>query len=279
MRDSGASGSGPRGPFHVHAAHVGQVALGTTTVTFDDEMLTIVASTGDERSARVRLSTIDSVHVVDTVLTIALQDGTHVRLHGERLIELRTMVLDHCRMVPEVTRALRAFGSRRGQRTSRPTGSDEQHRFFAPLLIARRAASVAMTPAEVIAAFDGDALSRAFLTALERFAEERFGASPPARRALTAELSDLAEPLHASLGTLRDAARAATAEPENLRAWREWARAVRSTFELADRVWLALDAALEAAHKRLPPGPEPPRGGARNTPSVSRRAQFRRRSE
>ena len=278
MRESGGSGSGPRGPFRISGADLGASALGSTTVTFDEETLTIVASSADERSLRVRLSTIDSVHVVEKVLTMQLRDGTEVRLHGERLGELRTTVLDHCRMVPEVTRALRAFGSRRGQRTTRPTGSEEQHRFFTPLLVARRAASVAMTPPEVIAAFDADALSRAIGAALERFAEERFAASPPARRALTAELSDVAEPLQNSLDDLRLAAREALAEPENLRAWRAWARAVRATFELADRVWLSLDTALEAAHKRLPPSPDAPRGGVRNTPSVPRR-RFRGRSE
>ena len=279
MRDSGgASGGRPRGPFHVHAAHFGQVALGTTTVTFDEETLTIVASPSDERSARVRLSMIDSVNVVANVMTIELHDGTHLRLHGERLVELRTMVLDHCRMVPEVTRALRAFGSRRGQRSSRPMGSEEQHRFFAPLLLSRRAASLAMTPAEVIGAFDADVLSRALATALDRFAEDRFQASPPARRALIAELTDLLEPLEAALDELRNAARAATADLENLRSWREWAHAVRATFEIADRVWLALDGALDAAHQRLPPSPDAPHGGAQTPRSVPR-PRFGRRSE
>jgi hypothetical protein len=34
--------------------------------------------------------------------------------------------------------------------------------------------------------------------------------------------------------------------PEDLRRWRRWAAGLRSTFETADRVWLSLDAALDA---------------------------------
>jgi hypothetical protein len=281
MRDGtqGSSGAGgSREPFVLHSAHVGKIELGTTTVTLDDETITIIASASDERSARVRLATIDSVHVANRVLTIELRDGTHLRLFGDRLVELRTTLLESCRTVPELTRALRAFGSRRGQRSARATGGDEQHRFFTPLLVARRAASVAMTPAEVISAFDADVLSRGFNATIDRFAEERFRESPPARRALTAELSDLAEPLLVSLDSLRAAAKHAAGDLENLRHWRQWAGALRMTFEAADRVWLGLDAVLDAVQSRLPPNAAATRGKSR-TPSTTRRPGFGRRSE
>ena len=280
MREgAGRSGGGSREPFHVHSVHVGKITLGSTTVTFDDETLTIIASTGDERSARVRLATIDAVHLTEQVLTIELQDGTHLRLHGDRLIELRAAVLESCRTVPEVTRALRAFGSRRGQRGGRSTGADEQHRFFAPLLLARRAASLAVTPSDVIMVFDAEVLARGFNAALERFAEDRFRDSPPARRALIAEVSDLAEPLFAALDTLRDVARAARSELDSLRHWRAWARAVGTTFEMADRVWFSLDAVLDAVDRRLPRGPDAMKSAARTPSTGTRRPGFRRRSE
>lgn len=281
MRD-GAPGSGSGGsrePFSLHAAHVGKISLGTTTVTLDDETITIIASSGDERSARVRLATIDAVHVVEAVLTIELHDGTHLRLHGERLVELRATLLECCRTVPELTRALRAFGSRRGQRSARPTGAEEQHRFFTPLLMARRAASVAITPREVIDAFDADALARGFTAAIDRFAEERFRESPPARRALTAELTDLAEPLIASLDVLRETASGAASDLENLRQWRRWATALRIAFETADRVWLGLDSALDLVQRRLPAAGTPRRGGPRTPSSGTDRPHTRRRSE
>lgn len=281
MRDATGAGGGAGGsrePFLLHSAHVGKIKLGTTTVTFDDETITIIASGGEDGSARVRLATVDAVHVVEEVLTIELHDGTHLRLHGDRLIELRTTLLECCRTVPELTRALRAFGSRRGQRNARPTGTEEQHRFFTPLLVARRAASVALTPAEVIAAFDPEALSRGFSVAIDRFAEERFSDSPPARRAITAELTDLADPLFASLDALRLAATDAASDLENLRRWRQWASALRSVFETADRVWLGLDSVLDAAQRHLPPSASPARPGSR-TPSSTRRPGFGRRSE
>ncbi len=278
MRDGGRDGGEAHDSFRIHAARVGPIKLGSTTVTIDDETLVVVASMTDERSTRVRLTAIDAVHVVEQELTIELHDGSHLRIHGDRLTELRNAVLENCRAVPEVTRALRAFGSRRGQRGSRSTGSDEQHRFFAPLLLARRAASLAAGPADVIAAFDADTLARAFTATLHKFAEERFRDSPPAQRALGAELTDLSEPLLAALEALRGAARSAASELENLRYWREWAAALRAAFESADRAWIALDAALDAVHVRLPAAPEATRGGAR-TPTSLPRGRSRRRPE
>jgi hypothetical protein len=257
---------------------LGRHSLGSTTIAFDEESLTIMASAADERSARVRFEHIDSVHVGGNALTMELHDGRRVQLHGDRLMELRTAVLESCRMVPEVTRALRAFGSRRGQRGARPTGAEEQHRFFSPLLVARRAASVAMTPVEVISAFDADALAKAFNAAIDRFAEDRFRDSPPARRALSAELTDLSEPLLEAIDALRKTARHASVDLENLRHWRQWASSVRTTFETADRVWLALDEVLDAAQRRLPLVSDAPRAAAR-TPSSSRRQNLRKRSE
>jgi hypothetical protein len=37
---------------------------------------------------------------------------------------------------------------------------------------------------------------------------------------------------------------------DDLKLWRLWAAQVRMTFEVADRVWMLLDAALDAASTR-----------------------------
>jgi len=61
----------------------------------------------------------------------------------------------------------------------------------------------------------------------------------------------LSEPLQLALDGLRDAAREATASPDDLQVWRLWARQLATTFDTADRVWLALDTALDASPWKL----------------------------
>ena len=87
-------------------------------------------------------------------------------------------------------------------------------------------------------------------------------ASPPAavaavrlavRRALEAELSDLAEPLMDALQALGDAGVSAGASLDDLRLWRMWAMQLRTAFEVADRVWPQLDVALDIAGYRSAP--------------------------
>ena len=105
--------------------------------------------------------------------------------------------------------------------------------------------------AAAMAAFDADLLAGAFETQLRGFAKERYGAHAPAQRALEAELIDLSEPLQLSLDGLRVAAQEATAAADDLRLWRAWAKQLAATFDTADRVWLALDTALDASPWKL----------------------------
>jgi len=152
---------------------------------------------------------------------------------------------------------LRTFGSRRGQRARRPGAAAEQQKFFAPLVDARRVASKSPSSADTIAAFESVALTHALDEALRRFASEPFGQNAPARRALEAELVDSSEPLQLALRALGERATAALEQGDEIRAWRSWALSLRNVFEAADRVWVALDAALDAAHvtasRLLPP--------------------------
>jgi hypothetical protein len=61
----------------------------------------------------------------------------------------------------------------------------------------------------------------------------------------------LSEPLHAALDSLRVAAIAAAASDDDLRLWRAWAGQLSATFEIADRVWLSLDVALDSSPWKL----------------------------
>ena len=237
-----------RGPVQLTATRVGRTELGAATAAVDDESLTIVAPiAGDEPPIRVRLSSIDGMSVESGQLSIALRDGTRLTLVSDAHVELHDELLVRCRALPELTRTLRGFGSRRGSRGVRGNAHRDQQRFFAPLLDARRRAWGTREPASTIAAFDASSLAAAFEAILLSFATERHGDNGPARRALTAELIDLSEPLRDALESLQRAAHDATEATDDLRLWRAWATQLRATFETADRVWLTLDAALDSS--------------------------------
>jgi hypothetical protein len=241
-----------RGPVPLTATRVGPTDLGAATAAIDDEALTIVAPTaGDEAPLRVRLVNIDGVSSGAGQLSIALRDGTRLTLVCDAHLQLHDELLVRCRALPELTRTLRGFGSRRGSRGLRDNAHGDQRRFFAPLLDARRKAWGTREPASTIAAFDAASLAAAFETIIDSFATERHPENAPARRALTAELVDLSEPLRDALGALSGTAADATDATEDLRLWRAWATQLRATFEMADRVWLALDAALDASPTKL----------------------------
>jgi len=241
-----------RGTVPLTETRVGKTELGAATAAIDDDALTIVPkAAADDAPVRVRLANIDGVSSGDGQLNIALRDGTRLTLHCEAHLELHDDLLLRCRALPELTRTLRGFGSRRGSRGVRDSAHRDQQRFFAPLLDARRKAWGTREPASTIAAFDATSLASAFDAILDSFATERHGDNAPARRALTAELIDLSEPLRQALDTLRESAAEATAATDDLRRWRDWAMQLRATFETADRVWLALDGALDSMSWRL----------------------------
>ena len=194
---------------------------------------------------RVGYDDLDGVRWSDDTLTLHLRDGGSIRAEGDpRLREVAGAVLMYGRVVPELTRALRTLGGRRG--------GEGQDAFFRPLLEARRIAAAGGQVA--LDAFDAPAIRLAVESQLAGLAEVREPARPAARRALEACLCDAAEPLLGALGPVAGAAaRARDAAPaEILRAWREWARAVVRVFERADAAWIAVRAVLETPSPRTP---------------------------
>jgi hypothetical protein len=240
-------GDRTHGPVPISSLRVGRTDVGAATAMIDDDALTLVVrAEREERSLRVRFATVDSVHVAGDEIDLVIRDGTHVMLAAPPA--LRNELLGRCRSIPELTRTLRAFGSSRARRVGgRKTDATEQQRFFAPLLDARRAAGGA-DGNTAIRAFSGVLLADALTKTLKQFAADREPETGPARRALEAELVDASEPLFDALTVLRQSADAAIASTEDLRVWRVWSAQLRTTFETADRVWMALDAALDAAH-------------------------------
>jgi hypothetical protein len=235
------------GPRFVVVTRVGITELGDSIVVIDEHSVVVsIPETGNEQPIRIPLSTIQAVASTDEEIELLLRDGTKITFIATSTPPLRDEILVRCRAIPELTAALRAFGSRRGHRSVRAHATRDQQRFFAPLLDARRQAVAAKTPGAAMAAFEAAALTTAFDTALRELAAERYGDNAPARRALEAVLIDLAEPLHAALERLREAATKATAS-DDLRVWRAWTRQLSATFEAADRVWISMDAALDSS--------------------------------
>jgi hypothetical protein len=238
-----------RAPIIVSATRIGRTDLGPGRLVIDDDAITLSIGGGaNERHFRIPCSSMDALSIaeIENELTFTLRDATRLTIVTPLAAELRTEILGHCRALPELTRALRAFGSRRGHRGTRHSASTDQRRFFAPLLAARRDAGTATDASAVLNAFDAAALRRAVEEALQSFAVERYAAAGPGRRALEAELIDLAEPLMLAIEALGAAGASATASLDDLRLWRLWAAQLRVTFEVADRVWLSLDVALDA---------------------------------
>ncbi len=232
----------------IAALRVDRANAGPATAVFDDDLVTFfVRVNNEDRPMRLRFVAIDGLELAREELVLALRDGRRVTLSSSDADALREELLRRCRALPELTRTLRAFGSRRGRRSTRESEATEQQRFFAPLMEARRSATKSAAASSPISVFEVESLAKSFDETLKAFARERHGENAPARRALEAELFDLSEPLFFALQALATAGAEADGSPNDLRLWRAWSLGLRNAFEAADRVWMLLDAALEAA--------------------------------
>ena len=178
---------------------------------------------------------LDGVEVRGEDVSLFLAGGSELELEGggRMIAAARELVARSC-AIPEITRALRALGARQ-------TLGREQEMLFGPLLAARRRAERASEMRTRLAAFEAAALREACEEALRDAATRRFPDEPPDRRALAAELHELAHAYMAALDRLEQSAAAVRAAPDalQLRRWREWTAAVAALFSAADRLWLA----------------------------------------
>jgi hypothetical protein len=182
-------------------------------------------------------------------LTLFHRSGDVVEIGGADTVTLGREIVSHACDIPELTVPLRALGSAR----ARP-GVDHD-RFFGPFLAARRAAARASDPEQRLSSVDSRALAASVGATVRELAADRYPKQPAERRAMEAELADLAQPVVASLERLAAAADSARTAPDDARfvRWREWAGAYRDVFRAADQCWLAaIGSALgpRAAHKR-----------------------------
>ncbi|GAC1513924.1 MAG: hypothetical protein NVS1B4_00390 [Gemmatimonadaceae bacterium] len=134
---------------------------------------------------------------------------------------------------PEMTRGLRYFGSLRGK------AGEDQDRFFAPLLAARREVERAADTGAKLRAFDAVALRATWTRWVRETAAVRCPRGDAESRALAVHLADEIAPLLTRVtrvAELAAAARGASAENRQ-RAWREWTEAVGAAFSEADGAW------------------------------------------
>ena len=232
----------------VHGLYRGADVAAQGRADLGDDALTVRVEGGRWRPSSFTLpySAIDGLRLEETrpderALTLFLGTGDVLDLTGG--VELgdfaRRLAGAACEL-PELTLRLRALGSGRAN-----PGSDHD-RFFAPLLAARRRAHAAATPEERVAAFDAVELRAGVEGTLAAFAAARCPERAADRRALEAELSELAEELLAAIDAAGVAAAAVRGSAADARfaAWRAWAATIAPIFAAADRWWIAALPAL-----------------------------------
>jgi hypothetical protein len=235
------------GSFPLSTASLGGRKLGPATALVDEDVLRVLlldAGSG-EKAIQVRYDSIVGVGLSDGSVVVTCRDGRSLVAATNDAASFRQSVLAACRALPEVTRALRALGSRRGAGGTRRNPGDREARFFGPFISARRASMDAREAKAVIAAFDSRELTRSLTATITIFAREIAAGHPARERALEAELSDGIEGLAASLEALRELAAAAARDVDDLARWRTWAAGVQQVFEAADRAWVAIEPTME----------------------------------
>ena len=205
---------------------------------------------GTGRTLRLPFHRLEGVRYQAGELSLFLAGGDVVELTGTPALAAATerLIARAC-ILAELTLPLRALGSLR----ARPDADHD--RFFHPLLTARRRAEEAPALQSRLDAFDAAVLRRGLAESLREFARARYPESAPDRRALEAELIELAEPLTRSVDVLEtmEASVRESGDEARLVAWREWAAAVREVFACADRAWIAIAPALANAAPAPPP--------------------------
>src|SRR5215831_11503551 len=110
----------PLTPITATAVRIGRTNLGGGNIVLDDDGISIlVRATADERPVRIAVESIDSVAVLGNELILTLNDGMKVAFAAAGATQFATAILARCRALPELTRTLRALGSRRGTRSTR----------------------------------------------------------------------------------------------------------------------------------------------------------------
>jgi hypothetical protein len=166
-------------------------------------------------------------------LTIHGQSGKAVIESSRGLDHAWAQLIERACVLPEMARAHRLLGSRRGG------SANAQAKLLAPLLQARKRVEEARDLDARVEALEARALRERVSSALENIARDAYPSSHPDRRGLEAELGEALMPFFAGLDALDVAARHFRSAPEAIRfvAWRRWVATVSNAFILADSGW------------------------------------------
>ncbi len=209
-------------------------------VQLDAGFLRIAYDTADPVVIELPVRDLLGATLQDGVLSLSVKIGGTLRLSGSSHLDgLRNRLEAAVCVFPAQTLSLRGFGSERSS-----PGSDHDL-WFEALLTARRLAEESRTVETQRRAFDTTRLIRHAQTTRVGWADARFEGAAD-RRALVAELEELAAPYSHALRQLEHAAlRLRQATPDSqFETWRRWTVTVQRAFQAADDVWTATIPAL-----------------------------------
>jgi len=202
-------------------------------VQLEQRVVQITFDSARPKRIEIDVDDIAGAVLADDTLTLHVGTGTPIVLYGSPHLEgFRHRLEAAVCVFPAQTLSLRGFGSER----SAP-GSDHD-RWFEALLTSRRVAEETLTIETQRRAFDADRLARHAQVVRGELAAARFEA-PADRRALVAELEELAQPYTAALQHLDAAASELRHAPDGTQfeRWRHWTDVVQRAFRAADDVW------------------------------------------
>lgn len=203
-------------------------------VTLDATSLRITPDVAQSDVLRLPLAQLRGAAFRDDTLTLSLADSSSIAMSASPHLDgLRNRLEAAVCVFPAQTLSLRGFGSER----SAP-GSDHD-RWFDALLSARRLAEESRTVETQRRAFDAARLERHARETHESWASDRFDDAAD-RRALFAELEEIAVPYSTTLRQLEHAALRLRQAADELQfeTWRRWAGTVQRAFRAADDVWM-----------------------------------------
>lgn len=207
------------------------------TCTIEDEALQILWT--GAAPWRLGFEGIEGYHLDEQRFTLYLRDHDLLTFTADATVRpWARACIDQMHRIPELTRALRAFGG-----VSLPAALRPMHdRWFAPLLAARAAVHGVSDPTRQSQLFEGQQLIAAYRRACAEVAALQAPGDAATQRAYEAAIEEEAAPLFRACERLRLVAGVMQRGPSDssIADWREWIGSVRRVCEEVDEAWDAI---------------------------------------
>ena len=203
------------------------------TVQLDGTALRITYDASAPKAIELTVDQLRGAVLAEDTLALHVTGGSTVVLSGSPHLDgLRNRLEAAVCVFPAQTLSLRGFGSE-----SSAPGSDHD-RWFDALLTARRVSEESRTVETQRRAFDAPRLARHAQLTRDAWAAAR-SEDAADRRALVAELEEIALPYTTALRQLEHAALRLRQAPDELQfdVWRRWTGMVQRSFRAADEAW------------------------------------------